>query len=583
MYVGSANEQGFKRNKARKCSGLKVGEEILMRTMQLLFCWIIAGGIGVISPIMAQSISTGVDTSSAPTYRIVLYDGSELIGTIISRDSLTIKFKTLSSIGLEIPLTRVVTIEQIFGSFSKGEFRHADPNHTRLFFAPTGRGLRAGQGYFSSYELFFPFLAYGATDFLTLAGGVSVFPGTESQIYFLAPKVNLPPMGRLSVAAGVLYINSTASSGEGVGVTYGVGTYGSENSALTVGLGWGFSGGTYADKPVLVLGGEARLSKYTKLITENWIPPNSDGMIYSFGLRFFGENLAADLGFFGSSNSQTTGFPFFPWVSFAYNFGTRSAYRSDDVQTEAFDPRTRKVHISAAIGMMSSRGTSSYKSFLEGQGFNFSESGLFSSSSATSSSGSGMNAQVEYSLTENVSAGIAITTLGNIIGGAGKINAYRYLYDQYYYNNASVEITHRISGYYVYGAYTFYDLGFFGKNVTLQGGGGLGKNVVDVQYGASSYFGMIDQANKVSIQRECYGGMLFATIEQWISPYLSIGLTGSYTFLPSQSFKEMTFDIGSHYDYLTSPPAYVRDSYTLPAHSINFSFGKVGLVTRVHL
>ena len=280
-----------------------------MKAIRILMGWVMAGYIGVCFPAIAQGVSTSADTLSTPAYRIVLDDGSELIGTIISRDPHTIKFRTFSLIELQIPLASVVTMEQTSGSFHKGEFRHADPNHTRLFFAPTGRGLRAGQGYFSSYELFFPFLAFGVTDFLTLAGGVSVFPGTESQFYFLAPRVNLPPMERLGVAAGVLYINSTASTGEGVGVTYGVGTYGSENSALTVGLGWGFSGGTYADKPILVLGGEARLSKYVKLITENWIPPNTDGMIYSFGLRFFGENLAADLGFFGSSNSRTTGFP----------------------------------------------------------------------------------------------------------------------------------------------------------------------------------------------------------------------------------------------------------------------------------
>jgi hypothetical protein len=52
-----------------------------------------------------------------------------------------------------------------------------DPNYSRLLFAPTGRPLRAGDGYFSDYELLFPGVAYGLTDNVTLAGGVAIVPG----------------------------------------------------------------------------------------------------------------------------------------------------------------------------------------------------------------------------------------------------------------------------------------------------------------------------------------------------------------------------------------------------------------------
>jgi hypothetical protein len=90
-----------------------------------------------------------------------------------------------------------------------------------------------------------------------------------------------------------------------------------------VGLGWGFAGGEIANKPILLLGGELRLSNSIKLISENWIPPGTDLVVYSFGFRFFGENLAADLGFFRPSHMDTDGFPFIPWIGFAYNFGAR--------------------------------------------------------------------------------------------------------------------------------------------------------------------------------------------------------------------------------------------------------------------
>jgi len=39
-------------------------------------------------------------------------------------------------------------------------------------------------------------------------------------------------------------------------------------------------------------------------------------------VRFFGEDLAADLGFIYPAGSKITGFPFIPWLGFVYNFGT---------------------------------------------------------------------------------------------------------------------------------------------------------------------------------------------------------------------------------------------------------------------
>jgi hypothetical protein len=38
-----------------------------------------------------------------------------------------------------------------------------------------------------------------------------------------------------------------------------------------------------------------------------------------FGIRFFEEKLAADLGFIYISGAE--GFPFLPWLGFTYNFG----------------------------------------------------------------------------------------------------------------------------------------------------------------------------------------------------------------------------------------------------------------------
>jgi hypothetical protein len=255
--------------------------------------------------------------------RLLLKDGSEIVGSILKEDSALVDFQSVSKIRMSVPRDQIKAIAPVAGSVVDGEFRRSDPNYTRLFFAPTGRALKNGQGYFSAYEIFFPFLAVGVGDIVTLAGGISLLPGAENQIFYFAPKITPLHLQNLDVSAGILYLNAFGSDFSGGGIVYGVGTYGSSDHALTVGLGWGFAGGEIANKPILLLGGELRLTNSIKLISENWIPPGTDLIVYSFGFRFFGDNVAADLGFFRPSKMDTGGFPFIPWLGFAYNFGAR--------------------------------------------------------------------------------------------------------------------------------------------------------------------------------------------------------------------------------------------------------------------
>jgi hypothetical protein len=220
------------------------------------------------------------DTSrSERLQRITLRDGSEIIGRVEFKDSGSIRFKTLSNITMTIPKREVKEVELLSGEVVGGGYRRADPNQTRLLFAPNARSLKAGQGYFSAYEIFFPFVAVGVTDFVALAGGMTLFPGASDQLFYLAPKIRAIHVQNLDLAGGMLYLNSTSGSGE------------------------------------------TRVSNSVKLITENWIPPNSHVSLLSFGIRFFGDNLAADLGFIYPAGSDISGFPFLPWLGFAYNFG----------------------------------------------------------------------------------------------------------------------------------------------------------------------------------------------------------------------------------------------------------------------
>jgi hypothetical protein len=233
----------------------------------------------------------------------------------VSGDSLT--FQSTAGATMQLPVGAVRSIKEIATvDIHEGEYWFANPNATRLFFAPTGQMLKAGEGYLSDYEVFFPGVAVGVTDNLTLGGGVSLLPlGFDEQIYYFTPKVGVSLSDKLHLAAGALVVSSQGETG---GIYYGVGTVGDANASLTFGAGYGFAGGDIESRPVGLVGGEVRLSKRIGFVTENYLLPVShDNILYSFGLRFMGEKLTTDLALFNVSGNSSIGLPF---VDFVFRF-----------------------------------------------------------------------------------------------------------------------------------------------------------------------------------------------------------------------------------------------------------------------
>jgi hypothetical protein len=250
------------------------------------------------------------------TVQVTLKDGSELIGHVVTESAENVTFKTLSGVEIELERVKIKAIEPVQGEWRGEEFQLRDPNATRLFFAPSARALKKGTGYFSTYQIFFPMMAVGLTDFVTLSGGMSLLPGAEEQLLYFAPKARLVHQDKLDLSAGILYMTVVD---ENFGISYGIATYSGSQMAVTGGLGWGFVDGDFARDPFVLLGLESRLSKRTKFISENWFLPGDNGHVFSFGLRFFGKKLAADFALLRFSE-MGDGFPFVPWIGFAVNF-----------------------------------------------------------------------------------------------------------------------------------------------------------------------------------------------------------------------------------------------------------------------
>ena len=251
-------------------------------------------------------------------------DGSTLMGRIIDIEDDKIQFETDLGI-ITIEMFKIEEIKEVpISHFVGGSYWFPNPNETRLFFAPTARCLKGGEGYFADYYLFFPMLAYGITDNITIAGGASIFPwiGIEHNIFYIMPKIGFSISTNFNLATGALIVKPPEFDDETepvVGICYGVGTFGSANSNLTLGMGFGYVDWEFDDTPLVMFGGQHRISRRLSLVTENWLSPGFDQPLVSLGFRFFGEKLSVDLGFINTIGDDML-VPGIPYIDFVMKF-----------------------------------------------------------------------------------------------------------------------------------------------------------------------------------------------------------------------------------------------------------------------
>lgn len=308
------------------------------------FLLVVTALLATAGPLSAQA--SGVQLPLAPSdtvYEVRVQDGSILYGQVVEAGAERLVLLTSAGLRIELSRAQIRSVAPIRGTVRPdGEVWLADPNSTRLFFGPTGRSLRRGDGYVGAFELSLPFVAYGLTDRITIAGGTPIVPEVLGRVVYLAPRVQVVRTDRLHLSAGILSFFDLTDNGDGdpdhLGVVYGAGTVGSADNALSFGAGWGVAGSDIQGRPAMMLGGEARVSRRIKLITESYLfsyeedeydfetdtyrEGTAHAGVLGLGVRMFGERLAGDLGLgvgFGDSDFACC----IPLVNFVYNFGRR--------------------------------------------------------------------------------------------------------------------------------------------------------------------------------------------------------------------------------------------------------------------
>jgi hypothetical protein len=284
-----------------------------------------ATGIALAQQPVSKPVTIRV-ADSTQVQVIRLRDGSSIVGRVTEAGPDTIRFVAKAGT-LSLARADIVEVREVETSALRhGEVWPANPNATRLLFAPTGRMLAKGEGYFNDTYLFLVSVQGGLSSRFTLGGGMSVLPLDDftDNALFITPKIGVYASPKFNVAIGGLagfvggFVDEDVNSS--FGVVYAVGTAGSTDASISFGTGLAYAGGRFADSPVAMLGGEKRLARRVSFITENYVIPNDDvSSLISYGVRFFGEKLSADLAFWITPGNDIP-FPGIPYVAFSVKF-----------------------------------------------------------------------------------------------------------------------------------------------------------------------------------------------------------------------------------------------------------------------
>jgi hypothetical protein len=252
----------------------------------------------------------------AEVFELLLRDGSRLYGTVTAETEQEVSFRTSTGAVITVRRTEVASLRPVRGRMANGEFLRSDEHRSRLFFGPTGRSLAKGQVSLGVYEFLAPFVQVGVTDRFSIGGGTPLVFGIDEdhRPFWVTPKFQIYRGDKMQAAVGVLHVTSWEDGGGGI--AYGVSTFGSADNAVTAGAGLAYSGD--GDRGgVVMVGGERRVRRNLKLITENYIWSGGRG-IASGGVRLIGERLSADLAL--AIPLGMDDFFAFPVVNFVYVF-----------------------------------------------------------------------------------------------------------------------------------------------------------------------------------------------------------------------------------------------------------------------
>lgn len=262
---------------------------------------------------------------------VSLKDGKETEGMVLSLDKQQIK---VASENYGIIILERTNIDKIKlfekNNLSRGKYFFDNPHATRYFFGPSAIPLKKGEGYFQNAYVLLNGAQYGLSNSLSVGGGLVIPIG-----FFLTPKISTKIADNWYLGGGILFATTfQVNSDIGIGIGYGVITYGNKENNITLGVGYGAVkrnlGVTTYDSvnniyyytssvkwantewPVFKMSAMWRVAKKCAIISENWMlserktKEDYNGILLeeyyrytaaiSLGVRLMGEKNSFDIG-----------------------------------------------------------------------------------------------------------------------------------------------------------------------------------------------------------------------------------------------------------------------------------------------
>lgn len=255
--------------------------------------------------------------------RLFIFYFSFFYSIVFAQESATDEPKSLTFEQLD---TTSENIDLFFLKKKKGWYWFKNPHATRYLFGPSAMNLERGEMYYQNTWLFLNSFNVGVTDHFSIGGGleflttfISLAEGEFNPAFIITPKFGYQVAEKAHAGGGVLLAKFPGS--ELSGIAYGVGTLGSLDKNFTGGLGWGFIEGSFVLRPVITFSTMLRMSRKTAFVSENWlVPTNGYYGIFSYGIRFFSENIAVDVALLNNRDIASFLVVGLPFVSFTFKF-----------------------------------------------------------------------------------------------------------------------------------------------------------------------------------------------------------------------------------------------------------------------
>ena len=266
---------------------------------------------------------------SLKTFRIETRDGNEYVGNILETDSIAFKFKTANIGVISIFRTDIVRIKEIKQEqFKAGAFWFENLQSTRYFWAPNGYGLKKGEAYYQNMWIFYNQAGYGFSNYFSVGAGMVplfLFGGAPTPIW-ITPKFSIPlSSNKVNLGLGVLAATVVGTSNASFGIAYGVSTFGSRDKNISLGVGYGYAGGSWAKSPIFMGSTMIRTGKKGYFMSENYIihTDGEFGIISMIGGRSLIKKVALDYGLVIPLFSEIEEFVAIPWLGFTIPIQSR--------------------------------------------------------------------------------------------------------------------------------------------------------------------------------------------------------------------------------------------------------------------